>query len=85
MDAKDAFIISDKDWKTFKQEKPKVNTPCWLKLRNNNIVLASYGSNGQGATGWWKVFFEDGWKISGNEGFLAREATWQPCALFIEE
>lgn len=81
-DVQDNMCISESAWKTFEQGKPPVETACWLKLKNNNVVLAAYANNGIGATGWWKVFFDDGWKRSGNQAYLAKNALWQPCNLF---
>lgn len=45
--SRSAFEIHDTAWKTFDEEKPPVETPVWLKLRNNNVVLAAYANNGQ--------------------------------------
>lgn len=83
--SRSAFEIYDTAWKTFDEEKPPVETPVWLKLRNNNVVLAAYANNGMGGTGWWKVTYDEEskeWKRSGNEGYLARQAVWQSCLLF---
>lgn len=68
-----------------------LDTPVWLKLQNNNIVLAARGNNDQGVTGWWKVIYEESdheegygeWIISGNEGYITKNAVWQSCPLFL--
>lgn len=84
--SRSAFEIHDKAWKNFAEEKPPVEIPVWLKLSNNNVVLAAYANNGQGATGWWKVIYDEEskeWKRSCTEAYLARQAVWQSCSLFM--
>ena len=84
--SRSAFEIHNTAWKTFDEEKPPVETPVWLKLRNNNVVLAAYANNGQGSTGWWEVTYDEEsreWKRSGNKCYLTKQAVWQSCSLFV--
>jgi methyltransferase-like protein len=78
------FTLLEKDWKTFDQEKPPVETPVWLKLSNGTVALAVYLNNGLGSIGWWRVSYtySDGFFASTSEAYLAKDAKWQPCKLF---
>ncbi|MDD4972020.1 MAG: hypothetical protein PHT07_21545 [Paludibacter sp.] len=77
------FIIREEDWKTFDQEMPRSEIPCWLKLQNGTVALAVCQNNGD--IGWWRVSFTyaDGFFVaSTSKVFLAKGALWQPCKIF---
>lgn len=77
------FIIAAKKWKTFEQENPPYDTVVWLKLANENVVLAIFRNNGMGATGWWQVSYKDGQLLaSTTQAFIAKGALWQECIQF---
>lgn len=78
-------IYPDK-WRTFKEEKPPVDEPVMLKLTNGNIVIAEYGDNGKCSAGWWAVTptGKDEWFRSGSHAYMATNASWQPCTLFLD-
>lgn len=71
--------ILNNDWKELGEIEIKKEKPYWLKLRNDNVVLAVYLTT-PSSTGWAKAYFNDNNDLvaSGNEFYMARGSKIQP-------
>lgn len=81
---KKPLIIYDHAWKNFDQHCPPASIPCWIKLANNNIVLAYYKNNDDGTQGWWAVTYTSGtgtFFVSRTHAYVVNGAQWQPCTM----
>jgi len=63
---------------SFKDEKPPVETPIWVKQNTGHVSIGAVHNNGMGCSGIAVGEFKDGGVLISNNKFLMMVTHWAP-------